>query len=253
MNWRGVLAIFKFEMARAKRTVWQSLMAPVITTSLFLLVFGSALGGRMENMEGVNYGGFIVPGLVLLSVLQQSLSNAAFGIYFPKFTGTIYEIHSAPLSAFETVTAYVSAAAAKSLILALVTLATATLFVDFKIEHPLLMLVFLIAISVAFCLIGFLIGLLAQNFEQLQAVPLLIVTPLTFLGGIFYTVSALPSPWNTVSLANPIVYLVSGYRWTFYGVEDVPLWSSLLAMGLAIVIPLAAIAWIFKTGKRLKQ
>ncbi|MCM8556914.1 ABC transporter permease [Sphingomicrobium sediminis] len=253
MNLRGVLAIYKFEMARAKRTIWQSLAAPLITTALFLLVFGAAIGDRMGEIEGVNFGGFIVPGLVLLSVLQQSLSNASFGIYFPKFTGTIYEILSAPLSPVETVISYVGAAASKSVILALVTMAAAHLFVDYSIDRPFLMLLFLVLIAVGFCLWGFLIGLLANNFEQLQAAPLLIITPLTFLGGIFYSIATLPDPWRTLSLFNPIVYLVSGYRWTFNGVADVPIWSSWLAMGLTIAIPLTAIAWIFKTGHRLKQ
>lgn len=253
MNPRGVGAIYKFEMARWKRTLWQSVVAPVITTALYFLVFGSAIGSRMSDMAGIDYGSFIVPGLILLSVLTQSIANASFGIYFPKFTGTIYEILSAPLSPIETVTAYVGAAVTKSVLLALITLATATLFVDVRVEHPILMLLFLIAIAVGFCLLGFFIGLLANSFEQLQFAPLLIVTPLTFLGGIFYAVSSLADPWRTVTLFNPIVYLVSGYRWTFYGVEDVPLWSSVLAMGLAIALPLLAIAWIFKTGRKLKQ
>ena len=253
MNPRGVGAIYRFEMARWKRTLWQSVVAPVITTALYFLVFGSAIGSRMSDMAGIDYGSFIVPGLILLSVLTQSIANASFGIYFPKFTGTIYEILSAPLSPIETVTAYVGAAVTKSVLLALITLATATLFVDVRVEHPVMMLAFLIAIAVGFCLLGFFIGLLANSFEQLQFAPLLIVTPLTFLGGIFYAVSALAEPWRTVTLLNPIVYLVSGYRWTFYGVEDVPLWSSVLAMALAIAIPLAAIAYIFKTGRKLKQ
>ncbi|WP_265570642.1 ABC transporter permease [Sphingomicrobium nitratireducens] len=253
MNPRGVGAIYRFEMARWRRTLWQSLVAPVITTALYFLVFGSAIGSRMSDMAGIDFGSFIVPGLILLSVLTQSIANASFGIYFPKFTGTIYEILSAPLSPIETVTAYVGAAVTKSVILALVTLVTATLFVDVTVDHPLLMVLFLVLISVGFCLLGFFIGLLANSFEQLQFIPLLVVTPLTFLGGIFYSVAALAEPWRTVTLANPIVYLVSGYRWTFYSVEDVPLWTSLLAMGLAIAVPLAAIAWIFRTGKRLKQ
>ena len=253
MNPRGVGAIYKFEMARWKRTLWQSVVAPVITTALYFLVFGSAIGSRMSAMAGIDYGSFIVPGLILLSVLTQSIANASFGIYFPKFTGTIYEILSAPLSPIETVAAYVGAAVTKSVLLALITLLTATLFVDVHVEHPLLMLLFLVAIAVGFCLLGFFIGLLANSFEQLQFAPLLIVTPLTFLGGIFYAVSSLGEPWRTVTLFNPIVYLVSGYRWTFYGVADVPLWSSLLAMGLAIALPLLAIAWIFRTGSKLKQ
>lgn len=253
MNPRGVLSIYRFEMARWRRTLWQSLVAPVITTSLYFLVFGSAIGSRMSAMAGIDYGSFIVPGLILLSVLTQSIANASFGIYFPKFTGTIYEILSAPLSPVETVTAYVGAAVTKSFLLALVTLGTATLFVDVRFDHPLLMLAFLVAISTGFCLMGFFIGLLAKNFEQLQFVPLLVVTPLTFLGGVFYSVSALAEPWHSITLANPIVYLVSAYRWTFFSVADVSLAASLIAMALCILVPLAAITWIFRTGYRLKS
>jgi ABC-2 type transport system permease protein len=216
-------------------------------------VFGAAIGGRMSDMAGVEYGSFIVPGLILLSVLTQALMNASFGIFFPKFTGTIYEILSAPLSPLDTVVAYVGAAASKAVILALVTLATATLFVTVRIDHPLLMLAFLIAISVGFCLLGFAIGIWAQNFEQLQVVPMLVVTPLTFLGGVFYSVAAIGEPWRTVTHLNPILYLVSGYRWTFFGVSDVPLWSSVAVMAAAILLPFAAIVWIFRTGYRLKQ
>jgi ABC-2 type transport system permease protein len=214
MNPYGIKAIYRFEMARWGRTLWQSLVAPVITTSLYFLVFGSAIGGRMSDMAGVDYGSFIVPGLIMLSVLTQAIMNASFGIYFPKFTGTIYELLSAPISPIETVIAYVGAAATKAVILALVTLATATLFVDVSIAHPLLMLVFLILISVGFCLLGFVIGIWANNFEQLQVVPLLVVTPLTFLGGVFYSIGAIAEPWRTITHLNPILYLVSGYRWT---------------------------------------
>lgn len=253
MNWRGLAAIYAFEMARWRRTLWQSLVAPVITTSLYFLVFGSAIGSRMSDMAGIDYGSFIVPGLILLSVLTQSIANASFGIYFPKFTGTIYEILSAPISPLETVSAYVGAAATKSVILALVTLLTATLFVDVEVQRPLLMFVFLVLIALGFCLLGFFIGLLANNFEQLQFVPLLVVTPLTFLGGVFYSVSALAEPWRSVTLANPIVYLVSGYRWTFYGTADVSIMASLIGMALTILVPLAAIAWIFRTGYKLKN
>ncbi|WP_265562985.1 ABC transporter permease [Sphingomicrobium arenosum] len=253
MNPRGMLSIYKFEMARWKRTLWQSVVAPVLTTALYFLVFGSAIGSRMSDMSGIDYGSFIVPGLILLSVLTQSVANASFGIYFPKFTGTIYEILSAPLSPLETVASYVGAAVTKSFLLALITLATAAFFVDVRVEHPLLMLLFLAAIATGFCLLGFLIGLLADNFEQLQFVPLLVVTPLAFLGGIFYSVASLAEPWRSVTLANPIVYLVSGYRWTFYDVADVPLGASVAAMALAILLPLLAIAWIFRTGHRLKQ
>ena len=252
MNLNGVKAIYRFEMARWGRTMWQSLVTPVITTSLYFLVFGSAIGSRMSDMSGIDYGSFIVPGLILLAVLTQAIMNASFGIFFPKFTGTIYEILSAPLSAVETVTAYVGAAATKGVLLALVTLATATLFVDFRIDHPLLMLLFLVAISIGFCLLGFAIGIWARNFEQLQVVPLLVVTPLTFLGGVFYSVAEIDEPWRTVTLMNPILYLVSGYRWTFFSAADVPLWSSVAMMAAAIALPLAAIVWIFRTGYRLK-
>lgn len=253
MNWNGVGAIYYFEMARWRRTLWQSVVAPVITTSLYFLVFGAAIGGRMSAMQGVDYGSFIVPGLILLSVLTQSIMNASFGIYFPKFTGTIYELLSAPISPFETVIAYVGAAATKSVLLALITLATANLFVTVRIDHPLFMVLMLVAISIGFCLLGFLIGILAKNFEQLQVVPLLVVTPLTFLGGVFYSVAAIGEPWRTVTHFNPILYLVSGFRWTFFGLTDVPLWSSLAVLAAVILLPMAAIIWIFRTGYRLKN
>jgi len=253
MNLAGVKAIYVFEMARARRTLWQSLVAPVITTSLYFLVFGTAIGSRMSAMDGVAYGSFIVPGLIMLSVLTQSIFNASFGIYFPKFTGTIYETLSAPISPFEITLAYVGAATTKACVLALVTLATAALLVDVSIAHPLLMLLFLVAISTGFCLLGFVIGILARNFEQLQVVPLLVVTPLTFLGGVFYSVAALGEPWRTLAQLNPILYLVSGFRWAFFGTADVPLAASLAVMAGAILIPLAAIAWIFRTGYRLKN
>jgi ABC-2 type transport system permease protein len=253
MNGHGVAAIYRFEMARAGRTLWQSLVAPVITTALYFVVFGSAIGNRMSAMDGVHFGSFIVPGLTLLSVFMQSIFNASFGIYFPKFTGTIYELLSAPISSLEAVLAYVGAAVTKSMVLALITLATATLFVDVRVDHPLLMILFLIAITTGFCLLGFVIGIWAQNFEQLQIVPMLVITPLTFLGGAFYSVSALAEPWRTVTLFNPVVYLVSGFRWTFYSVADVPVWSSVAAMAAIIAACLVAIAWIFKTGYRLKK
>ena len=252
-NGEGVSAIYRFEMARARRTLWQSLVTPVITTALYFVVFGAAIGGRMADMEGVSYGAFIVPGLTLLSVFMQSIFNASFGIYFPKFTGTIYELLSAPISSLEVVLAYVGAAVTKSMILALVTLATATLFVDIQVEHPLLMVAFLVAITTAFCLMGFVIGIWAQNFEQLQIIPMLIVTPLTFLGGAFYSIDALGEPWRTVTLFNPVVYLVSGFRWTFFGTTDVPLWASVAVLGAIILGCLAAIVWAFKTGYRLKS
>ena len=252
MNWSGVGAIYRFEMARWKRTLWQSVVAPVITTTLYFVVFGAAIGGRMSAMQGVDYGSFIVPGLIMLSVLTQSIFNASFGIYFPKFTGTIYELLSAPLSPFEAVLAYVGAAATKAVLLALLTLATATLFVDVHIAHPLLMLAFLVAIAVGFCLIGFAIGIWAGNFEQLQVFPLLVVTPLTFVGGVFYSTDALAEPWRTVTHFNPVLYLVSGYRWTFFNLADVPLSASIAVMAACIALPLAAITWVFKTGYRLK-
>ena len=253
MNTHGVAAIYRFEMARAGRTLWQSLVAPVITTALYFVVFGSAIGSRMSAMEGVHFGSFIVPGLTLLSLFMQSIFNASFGIYFPKFTGTIYELLSAPISSLEAVLAYVGAAVTKSMILALITLATATLFVDVRVDYPFLMILFLLAITTGFCLLGFVIGIWAQNFEQLQIVPMLVITPLTFLGGAFYSINALEEPWRTVTLFNPVVYLVSGFRWTFYSVADVPVWSSVAMMSAIIMGCLVAIAWIFKTGYRLKK
>jgi ABC-2 type transport system permease protein len=253
VNGHGIAAIYRFEMARWKRTLWQSLITPVITTALYFVVFGSALGSRMTSMEGVSFGAFIVPGLTLLSVFMQSIFNASFGIYFPKFTGTIYELLSAPISSFEAVLAYVGAAVTKSVILALVTIATATLFVPVHIDHPLAMVLFLVGLSAGFCLFGFAIGIWAQNFEQLQIIPMLIITPLTFLGGAFYSVKALGEPWRTVTLFNPIVHVISGFRWSFYSVADVPVWSS-VAVTLAIIgVCLAVIAWMFRTGYRLKQ
>ena len=253
MNSHGMAAIYRFEMARAGRTLWQSLVTPVITTALYFVVFGAAIGRYMADMEGVSFGSFIVPGLTLLSVFMQSIFNASFGIYFPKFVGTIYELLSTPISSLETVIAYVGAAVTKSLILALVTLATATLFVDVRVDHPLLMILFLLLITTGFCLMGFVIGIWAGNFEQLQIIPMLVITPLTFLGGAFYSISALAEPFRTISLFNPVVYLVSGFRWTFYSVADVPVWSSVAMMLAIILICLAAIGWMFKTGYRLKQ
>jgi ABC-2 type transport system permease protein len=253
MNGHGIAAIYRFEMARWKRTLWQSLITPVITTALYFVVFGSALGGRMTAMDGVSYGAFIVPGLTLLAVFMQSIFNASFGIYFPKFTGTIYELLSAPISSFEAVLAYVGAAVTKSVILALVTLATALLFVDVRVEHPLAMVLFLVGISTGFCLFGFAIGIWAQNFEQLQIIPMLIITPLTFLGGAFYSVKSLQDPFRTITLFNPIVHVISGFRWSFYSVTDVPLWSSVLVTLAIIAVCMAVIAWMFRTGYRLKQ
>jgi ABC-2 type transport system permease protein len=253
MNGHGIAAIYKFEMARWGRTLWQSLITPVITTALYFVVFGSALGSRMTAMEGISYGAFIVPGLTLLSVFMQSIFNASFGIYFPKFTGTIYELLSAPISSFEAVIAYVGAAVTKSVVLALVTLATAVFFVPLRIDHPLWMLVFLFGISSGFCLFGFAIGVWARNFEQLQIIPMLIITPLTFLGGAFYSVKAIAEPFRTVTLFNPVVHLISGFRWSFYSIADVPVWSSLAVMIGINALCMAVIAWMFRTGYRLKQ
>lgn len=253
MNWHGIAAIYRFEMARWGRTLWQSLITPVITTALYFVVFGSALGSRMTQMDGVSFGSFIVPGLTLLSVFMQSIFNASFGIYFPKFTGTIYELLSAPISSFEAVLAYVGAAVTKSVILALVTLATALLFVPVRVDHPLAMILFLLGITWAFCLFGFAIGVWARNFEQLQIIPTLIITPLTFLGGAFYSVKTLHDPFRTITLFNPIVHLISGFRWSFYSIADVPVWSSAAVTIGMIVLLLAVIAWMFRTGYRLKQ
>ena len=253
MNWHGIAAIYRFEMARWGRTLWQSLITPVITTALYFVVFGAAIGSRMTDMDGVSFGSFIVPGLTLLSVFMQSIFNASFGIYFPKFTGTIYELLSAPISSFEAVLAYVGAATTKSVILALVTIATAVLFVPLRIDHPFAMVLFLLGISAGFCLFGFAIGVWAKNFEQLQIIPMLIITPLTFLGGAFYSVKALHAPFRTLTLFNPVVHLISGFRWSFYSVADVPVWSSVLVTLAIIAICMAVIAWMFRSGYRLKQ
>jgi ABC-2 type transport system permease protein len=252
MNLYAVRAIYQFEMTRAWRTLLQSIVSPVISTSLYFVVFGSAIGSRMTEVEGISYGAFIVPGLIMLSILTQSVSNAAFGIYFPKFTGTIYEILSAPISYIEIVAGYVGAAASKAILLGLIILATARLFVDFGIAHPLWMLAFLILTAMTFSLFGFIIGIWADGFEKLQLVPLLVVTPLTFLGGSFYTIDMLPPFWRTVTLFNPAVYLVSGFRWSFYGVADVSVAVSLGMTVVFLVACLAAVWWIFRTGYRLK-
>ncbi|MBL0946807.1 ABC transporter permease [Brevundimonas sp.] len=251
-NAYGVWAIYRFEMARALRTFWQSIVTPVITTALYFVVFGSAIGSRMTEIDGVAYGAFIVPGLIMLSLFTQSIFNASFGIYFPKFTGTIYEILSAPISPFEIVLAYVGAAATKSLVLGLIILATAALFVPLRIEHPLMMIAFLVLIATTFSLFGFIIGIWAQGFEQLQMIPMLVVTPLTFLGGSFYSIDMLPGTWRTISLFNPVVYLISGFRWAFYGVGDVSVGISLAATLGFFFTCLAIVGWMFRTGYRLK-
>ncbi|MBN9004989.1 MAG: ABC transporter permease [Rhizobiales bacterium] len=253
MNFRAVRAIYKFEMSRTFRTLLQSVVSPVVSTSLYFVVFGSAIGSRITQVEGVSYGTFIVPGLVMLSVLTQSITNASFGIYFPKFVGTIYEILSAPVSYVEIVLGYVGAAATKSIIVGLIILATAGLFVPLHIHHPIWMLIFLILTSVTFSLFGFIIGIWADGFEKLQMIPLLIITPLTFLGGSFYSISMLPSGWQTVALFNPVVYLISGFRWSFYEIADVSVAVSIgMTLGF-LAICMGIVWWIFKTGYRLKN
>jgi ABC-2 type transport system permease protein len=252
-NGYGVWAIYRFEMARAIRTIWQSVVTPVITTALYFVVFGSAIGSRMTEIDGVPYGAFIVPGLIMLSLFTQSIFNASFGIYFPKFTGTIYELLSAPVSPLEIVIAYVGAAATKSAVLGLIILATAAFFVPLRILHPVEMLAFLILISTTFSLFGFIIGIWANGFEQLQMIPMLVVTPLTFLGGSFYSIDMLPPAWRTVTLFNPVVYLISGFRWTFYGSGDVGIGVSLAATLGFLLICLAIVFWMFRTGYRLKN
>ncbi len=253
MNVHAVRAIYRFEMARFRRTLWQSLATPVITTSLYFVVFGAAIGSRVNQVDGVPYGAFIVPGLVLLSVFTESLNNASFGIYLPKFTGTIYELLSAPISPFETVLAYVGAAATKSIILGLVILATANLFVPVRVLHPAWMVSFLVLTAVSFCLFGFILGIWANGFEQLNFIPMLVMTPLTFLGGAFYSIDMLPPAWRSFSLFNPVVYLVSGFRWSFYGNADVAVGISLAATLGFFLLCLAAVWWIFRTGYRLKS
>lgn len=252
-NWRGVRAIYMFELARFGRTVWTSLMLPVITTSLYFVVFGSAIGSRMTEVSNVPYGAFIVPGLMMLTMFTESISNASFGIYMPKWTGTIYEMLSAPLSPLETVIAYVGAAATKSVIIGAIIFATAHLFVDVQVVHPLWMVAFMILMAVTFCLFGFIIGIWAQSFEQLQVIPLLVVYPLTFLGGAFYSLDMLPAAWRTITLFNPVVYLISGFRWTFFGQGDVGIEVSMGAVALFLTLCLAVIFWMFRTGYRLKN
>ena len=252
MNFRAVQAIYRFEMARAWRTVAQSIIAPVISTSLYFVVFGAAIGGRISQIDGVSYGAFIVPGLVMLSLLTQSIMNASFGIYFPRFTGTIYEILSAPISTIEIVLGYVGAAASKSIILGAIILLTAGLFVPLHIAHPFWMIAFLVLTAMSFSLFGFILGVWADGFEKLQIVPLLVITPLTFLGGSFYSIKMLPPFWQKVSLANPVVYLVSGFRWSFYEISDVSVGVSLSMTAVFLSVCLITVWWIFKTGYRLK-
>ncbi|WP_226625393.1 ABC transporter permease [Alloyangia pacifica] len=253
MNLRGVWAIYHYEMSRFFRTLMQSFLSPVISTSLYFVVFGAAIGSRIDEVEGVSYGAFIVPGLVMLSVITQAIANASFGIYFPKFIGTIYELLSAPVNFLEIVIGYVGAAATKALFIGVVILGTATLFVDLQVEHPVAMVAFLLLTCISFALLGFIIGIWAGNFEQLQLVPLLVVTPLIFLGGSFYSISMLPPVWQTITLFNPVVYLISGFRWAFFGMADVPVGLSLLAIAGFTGLCLAVIWWIFRTGWRLRS
>jgi ABC-2 type transport system permease protein len=253
MNLPAIKAIYEFEMARTGRTLLQSIVSPVISTSLYFVVFGAAIGSRITQIEGVPYGAFIVPGLIMLMLLTQSVANASFGIYFPRFTGTIYELLSAPISYFEIVIGYVGAAATKSIALGLIILATAFLFVPIQIAHPFWMIAFLVLTAVTFSLLGFIIGIWADGFEKLQLVPLLMITPLTFLGGTFYSINLLPPFWRAVTLFNPVVYLISGFRWSFFNIADVSPAVSILMIGLFLAICLLVVAWIFKTGYRLKS
>jgi ABC-2 type transport system permease protein len=253
MNLHGIWAIYRFEMARSLRTLWQSLIGPVLTTSLYFIVFGGAIGSRMQSVDGVGYGSFIVPGLIMLSLLTQSVGNASIGIYFPKFTGTIFELLSAPIAPMELVVGYVGAAATKSVVIGAIILATSAFFVPVTVLHPLAMIAFLLLTSIAFSLFGFILGIWANSFEQLNFVPLLLITPLTFLGGSFYSIDMLPQPWRTVSLFNPVVYLVSGFRWSFFGKGDVDIAVSLGVTLAFLVACLAVIGWIFKSGWRLKN
>ncbi|MDN5871334.1 MAG: ABC transporter permease [Nitrococcus sp.] len=252
MNIHAIQAIYRFEMARTVRTLLQSIVSPVISTSLYFVVFGAAIGSRITDIEGISYGAFIVPGLIMLMLLTQSVANASFGIYFPRFSGTIYELLSAPVSYLEIVLGYVGAAATKSIILGLIILATASVFVPLEIDHPAWMLVFLLLTALSFSLLGFIIGIWADGFEKLQLIPLLVITPLTFLGGSFYSVDMLPPFWQTVTLFNPVVYLISGFRWSFYGIADVSVAASLAMIVVFLGLCLTLIAWIFKSGYRLK-
>ncbi len=253
MNLRGALAIYKFEMMRTKRTLFQSVVSPVISTCLYFVVFGSAIGSRINEVDGVSYGAFIVPGLIMLSLLTQSVTNASFGIYFPKFIGTIYELLSAPVSSFEIALGYVGAAATKSIILGLIILATASLIVPIQITHPLWMLAFLVLTAITFSLLGFIIGIWADGFEKLQIIPLLLITPLAFLGGSFYSINMLPPAWQAISYFNPVVYLISGFRWSFYELSDVSVGLSLTMIAIFLGLCLALVWWIFKTGYQIKN
>ncbi|MDX1453395.1 MAG: ABC transporter permease [Oleiphilaceae bacterium] len=252
MNIHAIRAIYKFEMARTGRTLMQSIASPVLSTSLYFVVFGAAIGSRMGDIDGVSYGAFIIPGLIMLSLLSESISNASFGIYFPRFSGTIFEVLSAPVSMVEILAGYVGAAASKSIILGLLILATARLFVDYHIEHPFWMFSFLVLTAVTFSLFGFIIGVWADGFEKLQIIPMMVITPLTFLGGSFYSISMLPPVWQTITLFNPVVYLISGFRWAFYGVADVHIGISVGMTFVFMLICLGILSWIFKTGYRLK-
>jgi ABC-2 type transport system permease protein len=252
MNFRAVKAIYLFEMTRFWRTVWQSIVSPVVSTSLDFVVFGAAIGSRITEIDGISYGAFLVPGLIMLNLLMQSVANASFGIYFPKFTGTIYEIMSAPISFYEIVLGYVGAAATKSLLIGFIILLTASLFVPLRIAHPVWMLLFLVLTAITFSLLGFIIGIWADGFEKLQIVPLLIITPLVFLGGSFYSIDMLPPFWQTVTLFNPVLYLISGFRWSFYEIADVGVGVSIVMIAVFLALCIATIGWIFKTGYKLK-
>lgn len=253
MNFYGVLAIYRFEMSRTRRTLIQSIFAPVVTTSLYFIVFGAAIGSRIQEVDGVSYGAFIVPGLIMLNLLTNGISNGSFGIYFPKFVGTVYEILSAPVSTFEIVLGYAGAAASKALLLGFIILLTASLFIELRIAHPLIMMAFLILTAISFSLLGFILGIWADNFEKLSVVPTLVITPLVFLGGSFYSTDMLPSFWQTVSLFNPVLYLVSGLRWSFYETSDVNVWASLGSVLLFLLICFITVVWIFKTGYKLRS
>jgi len=253
MNIYGILAIYRFEMARTRRTLLQSIVAPVITTSLYFIVFGAAIGSRIQEVGGIGYGAFIVPGLIMLNLLTQSISNASFGIYFPKFVGTIYEMLSAPVSTIEVVLGYVGAAATKSIMLGLIILATAAFFIDLQIAHPIIMLLFIVFTAVSFSLLGFILGIWADNFEKLSVVPMLVITPLVFLGGSFYSTDMLPPLWQSVSLLNPVLYLVSGLRWSFYEIGEVDVWISMLSVIAFMLICLGIVVYLFRSGYKLRS